>query len=404
MIQRWAIASAAILAVSVAHAANEPKWLTDAKAREGKLGAAKEVVSDDKWFKAKLPGKVKNKVEKADGSYSIEVDIGTDTPILCEIIPDGFDLANMLRATVDRHVSNLEQSSQKVEMRQNEGIDSGAYGRAPWLAARWLFLVNDGKQKNVGQYQHAVFGKDGHGGVCQHDDIGYVKTFGAVVKSLADTLEFSSGTSASYYSEIATVSLGGSRVGISSVTLKRDADGDTVSMTQSAMLMPMGDGKVSSQDTFHQEFQRPDGSLINAIMAVSGNGELATDLALKPVDGAWTVTGTIQGKEITQKLKPDEEPGTSVQQARQLREILATDKAVGTTHHLDMWVNADPTKLTKTTTKITSKTGALYLASAQVGPLKADLTLDATGMVTLAKIPMGPQVVTIERVYVNGSF
>jgi hypothetical protein len=404
MFQRWLVASAAILSFSVAHAADEPKWLTDAKAREGKLGAPKDVVSDDKWLKAKLPGKIKNKIEKAEGSYSIEVDIGTTTPVLCEIIPDGFDLANMLRATLERHLTNFEQAPQKIEMRQNERIDSGAYGRAPWLSARWLFLVNDGQQKNVGQYQHAVFSKDGHGGVCQHDDIGYVKTFETVVKALAETLEFPGGTAPSYYSEIATVSLGGSRVGVSSVTLRRDADGDTVSIVQSAMLLPTGPGQVSSQDTFHQEFQRPDGSLINAIMAVSGNGELGIDVALKTVEGAWTVSGTIQGKEITQKLAAGEEPSTSVQQARELRTILASDKAVGTTHETKMWVSADPTRLTKTTTKITSKIGPMYLASAQVGPMKVDLTLDSSGMVTAAKIPMGPQVVTIDRVYVNGSF
>ena len=42
----------------LAAAADEPQWLKDARAREGKPGQSVEVMSKDKWFKAKVPAKL----------------------------------------------------------------------------------------------------------------------------------------------------------------------------------------------------------------------------------------------------------------------------------------------------------------------------------------------------------
>ena len=114
------------MAVTAAHA-DEPQWLKDARAREGKLISPREVVSTDKWLKASLPAKVKGKVEKSENSYLLEIDIGAPSSLYCAVVPDGFDLANMMQASLDASLEEAAAAQGKVEQRQLEGVDSGAY-------------------------------------------------------------------------------------------------------------------------------------------------------------------------------------------------------------------------------------------------------------------------------------
>ena len=80
MILRATIASA-LFFFALAAGAQEPKWLTDARAREAKTTSPREFKSKDNWFKAKVPAKVVGVIEKVDDSYSIEFDLGVETPI-----------------------------------------------------------------------------------------------------------------------------------------------------------------------------------------------------------------------------------------------------------------------------------------------------------------------------------
>jgi hypothetical protein len=397
----WIVAG--LMAVTAAHA-DDPQWLKDARAREGKLVAPREVVSTDKWLKVSLPAKVKGKVEKNDNSYVLEIDFGSPTSMYCAVVPEGFDLADMLRITLDAALKEVAATQGNVEKRQLEAVESGAYGNVAWLNARWLYLVKGANGPNLGAYNHVVMSKDGHGVSCALNEIGYTKTVSSVMKALAETLQVKDVGPSPYYHEISVLKMGNSPVGVSSISLTRDADGDTQALQSSSLLLPAGGGNVTTQDAFHKEWIRPDDTLINAIHVIASNGEVTSNLSLKPVEDVWTIDGEMQGKAFSQKLKPDDVPGTGMQQARALRAILAGDKATGAVHTIPMWVSADPTRLHDATTKIGAKVGDQHEAQLTMASLKMDLVLDANGMASGAKMQMGPQVVVIERVYVDGKF
>ena len=94
MLLRAVIASVAFFCISVAQA-DEPQWLKDARARESKPIKATAFKSKDNWFSAKVPAKVVGPVVKEQGSYSVELNIGGDNPIYCEVVPEGFDTADI---------------------------------------------------------------------------------------------------------------------------------------------------------------------------------------------------------------------------------------------------------------------------------------------------------------------
>ena len=401
---RAAFASIALLCMSAAQA-EDPQWLKEARAREGKIGSLREFKSDDNWLKAKVPVKVKD-VVKQEKAYVISFDVGGETPAYCEVIPEGFDMADMLRQTVDITMKEVEPIQGKVEAREIEYTDAGSFGEAPYLAARWLYRVNDGKETRLGALKQVVFEKHGHGVYCSHIDIGYVKTFDAMTRAMAESFEAPPVAAPPYFREISVASLAGSKIGIAVTTLEKDADGDTKARQMTAMVLRSTAGDINTQDAIHIEWVHADGSMINALDVVAANGEVYTNVALKRDEAQWVVDGEMQGKKVTAKLPADAQPRSWVEQSRDLRKVLEGEKVIGAVQTMPMWVSLDPGKLTDMKTTVLEKKGPNeFTARANAGPLEFQLLLDkATGLPSTADIPMGPQSVRIERVHMSGGF
>jgi hypothetical protein len=406
MLARVLVLLSLSLCISAARA-DEPQWLKDARARESKPVEPREFKSKDKFLKGTAPAKVVGTIEKAEGSYSIEFDIGSEASVYCEVVPDDFDMADMIRRTSDITMAEVEKVHGKIEVREIERLDAGAFGNVPYLAATWIYTANAGKGAMAGGLKQVSMSKNGVGIYCAHVDLGYTKSFQAVASAMAKTLETTApATEVPYYQEIATMSLGAMKCGVTIATLTRDADGDTRARQTTAFLMPGAAKNVVSQDAIHTEFVTPDAGMINALHVIASNGELTTNLSLKPKDDLWVVDGDLQGKHVNVTLKKDAQPGTWVAQALQLRKLLAGPNPVGAEHTIQQWTSEDPGKLTAAKTKVLAKIdNAHYSALGSLGPMTATMTLDAgSGMANAAEMQMGSQKVKLERVYVEGSF
>jgi hypothetical protein len=169
------------------------------------------------------------------------------------------------------------------------------------------------------------------------------------------------------------------------------------------MLMPAAGNDVHAQDASHIEWIRPDASLINASHAIASNDDLTTDIALVHQDDIWMIKGTLQGKDVEQKLDGGD-PGSWVAQAQQLRKLMAAGTA-GAEHRIPMWISADPGRLTEVKTTLGTKLSAgSFSGVGNLGALTAKLTLDAaSGMASATELQVGPQVVNVKRVYLHGS-
>ena len=384
--------------------AQEPQWLKDARAREGKLGQPREFQSKDDWLRARVPGKVVGKVEKVEESYSIEIEIAAESPVYCEFVPDGFYLADTMRRMFDVTMKQFTASQGKIEARELEFSDAGAIGNVPYLRTRWLFRVNDGKETRIGMLKQFVMAKRGHGLYCAHLDIGYVKSFDAVTQAFAETLETQTGLPDPYYQEIAVTRLGDRIAGVTTMALTRDADGDTKAEQGTAMMVPATGGELHTQDAVQIEWVKPDASLINASHFIVASGEVSTNIVLKWKEDHWAAEGELQGKEVAMRLPGEAQPGTWIGQALGIRALLAGEKAIGARHSVPLWVAADPGKLTDASTQVLARTGDDYSGRAAAGALDASVIIDRSGSIKVAEMQMGLQKVKIERVFVSGSF
>lgn len=406
MFGRFVLAFAFLSLMPIAHG-DEPQWLVDARAREGKASKMRSFRSSDGFVTAEVPAKVLNKIAEDEGAYLISLDIGSETPANCEVIRDGFDLGALLRATAELTFTQVEPIQGKVEQRIIERTDAGAFVASPFLAIDWLYRVNDGKQARAGGLKQIAVLKDGHGLYCAHVDLGYAKTFRNVVKALAETMKFAEEGPDSYFAEISTVSLGNMKVGIVTTTFERDQDGDTRMLVSTALAIRVTQETLRTQDSTHVQWSRPDGSLINEAHSASTDGELDTDLKLSEADdGAWVVEGEFMGKAISESIVANRAPSTAIEQAHAKRKLFGLEDVVGQQVVLPCWNAIDPTRFMDAQTTIVGVIDDQNMSAREaLGGITMDVILDkATGTSSKGTMHIGPQSLEFDRIYVQGSF
>jgi hypothetical protein len=388
----------------------EPQWLTDARSREGQLAEPHDIRSSDGWLRARLPVAVTGKIEKLQGSYTVEFSIGSVNTASCEIIPDIIDPAAFLRLTAEKTFADLIAKSQgTVEQRGIETVDAGAFGATPYLSLAWLYRVNDGKEKRVGAFKQYAAVKQRHGIYCAHIDLGYVQTFRSIVQALVESLVFEEKISAAtpFYHEISVAGLRGSRIGYSILTLERDADGDVKAVESSAVILQVTADSATFMDTMHLEWTHPDGALINAVVAESLNGDVDANLALEARQGHWQVKGEFKGKKLEQAVETPGPPGTWLSHALQRRALLKAEPSASQEALSTAWLSADPIHFTETRTALVGRTADTGQATVResAGGIVADVTVDAsTGQELSAVIPLGSQTITMQRIDTQGSY
>ena len=397
----------ATMAPLAAHAATgEPAWLTEARAREGKLIEARAFRSEDGTLRGRVPAKLRNDVELEDGTYFLELDVGTDTPVSCEVMVEEFDLARMLRSTANVTFDRLAEAQGRIDLKAVERTDAGVFGSRPYIALDWAYRTQTAGGPMLGGLKQVVVDMHAFGLYCAHVDLGYSSTFAQIVRTLAESIELEGAAAAPPYLEVQTLRLGQQPVGVATWTLETDDDGDVRSLLSNSMVVPAGDGAVTAQDSVHLQWMTADGRLLNAMHVESNNDETPTRLELRPAEdsAAWQVSGTFMGKPLSADVG-EEAPVTALAQARARRELLAGPDPVGRRLQERSWTVADPTRLLASTFEVTGRDGAgHYLAKESAGPLKLDEVMDsATGTPVRMSTSIGPSTLLLERVYLHGT-
>lgn len=407
MFARLVLALSLICLSGIVESAEEPQWLKDARAREGKLGRAVTVKDPNGFFSAKLPVKLAGKVEEQDGGYLLSLDIGSQAPMTCEVVLEELDMAATLRTVAQSTLAELESIQGKIDAKMVEQQDAGAIGRSPFMAVDWLYRVNDSEGPKLGALKQIVATKDGFGLYCAHSELGYTKTFRSVAAALIESIEFADPNWDPQYLEISTASLGERRIGVAVLSVEKDADGDYRLMQMTSFLLPVTPDTIKAQDVYHIQWSHPDASLINATHIASSDGEIETNLSLKRAeDGDWRFEGTFNNKGISGTIRSDTNPATMIAQARARRALFDRKDVVGATVSERIWTRLSPESFLDSKATVTAVINDQQLATREeVGSIVADAVIDrATGMPAVMTMQMGPQTVKLERVYVQGSF
>jgi hypothetical protein len=377
------------LLLAFAATAAEPQWLTDARAREGKLAHERKLESPDGLLRARVPAKPGAAITFEDGDYRVNLEIGASGPIEC-LVTDDSDLAALLREAAGPTFELIASVQGKIEARGVERVDAGAIGASPYIAVDWIYRANAGETPGASGFKQ------------------FAATFRNAVHALVESLAYANAPDQPFFTEVAVVSMNGMRIGVSTNILLRDAEGNTQSEQRTSMLVPVGPETLQSSDVMHVHSMRPDATLIRSLYVESSNRSIESQLELQlGDDGAWHVEGKFKGKPLSAAWPGEEAPTTWLEEALTLRKRLTEENAEGASFSVMQWLaSADPSTRTESKTTIGKSLDEQRVAVHQSGAgLEVDLVIEKkTGMPVSAVVPVGPSSLTIERVYVDGSF
>jgi len=396
----------ALVPLATAHAADEPDWLTKARVAEAAPMAPVEIRSPDGELTARVPAKLAGPITRDETEYQLQFAVGPEVTVNCELVFDGFDSAGLLRSAALATFDEVSKSLGKVETSAVEGVDVGAWGPYPYLSARWLYRVAMEGGARLGGLKQVAVDMHQHGLYCAVADLGYERTLVTIARSLAESLRLKGAEpTLPKYLDISTISLGAMKVGWSVNEVSVDADGDLRGVNRSTMLAPAGQGGASAADTVQVEWTDPKGAMLNAAHVAVNNDSNEADLKLAADSGEqWRVSGTFRSKSLDSVVAGGP-PSSNYAGLLERRAAMAGANPVG--HHgtAQVWTSLDPTRFIEVSYKIVERLpDGTFRVEETIGPVTAISVLDpATGTPIKTSLPIGPQTMTVERIFKHGT-
>jgi hypothetical protein len=364
-----------------------PQGLRSLMQREVVLPEAAPIASPDGSVRARVAGRLVGEFARTAETWYAKFAFGANSPAECHVFDEAKDPANTLVRMSEALFATAGQI-RKLDSREILTVDASNAGPNPYLSFDWIAKI-DGlayqiKQKFATRGNRSLY--------CIHDESGYPIAFDRFFAGFLESLEVDEGA-APLYRDIVVLSIAGHEVGYQAVRVTRDAEGDHRTDTQGSMLIPTEPDQAMASDDQSVEFSRPDGNLINQVWA-SSDGKDLTQLELKRGGVAWTVTGQMQGKAISERF---EGPLTSA--IEENRRILRVARGEVGEQRYSRWLGTlSPGKPLE---HVMTKVGASSVRIA-AGPLKVDLEVDERGAAR-GSMHMGRLEIVMERVYVDGS-
>lgn len=380
-----------------------PAWLQEAMAKESRKLRSSKIAVGDGFFSSRLAGKSLAGPQAIDGGWYISSDIDTPSPLECWVFSTTIDPATMAANIANVTMQASAQAHGQLGNQSIHYVDAGSYDNAPYLALEWLYTVGEAPKALAGLAKVRVATLNGVTLACAHNFLGYRETFAKAFEEFLRKADVSNGERSHDYEEVLVHKIGEQPVGVSHSTITRDAEGDLEILIVESSLIPVNGSTLSTSDTWHSSFSRADGSLINQISAKSENGALTMQLSLDPLeDGSWLVSGTFQGKEISEEIAEPARPISEVGQMYAVRDLVADDSRSNVT--LDVWVpDADPTRFLEASVAMVSGKGKELDGTLMLGPLAIAATFDKSGSLLNGRMQAGQVEMVLERVWVDGA-
>ena len=379
-----------------------PRWLKKAMKKESRVKKEFEVSLDDGRITATMIGNRKEEINRHENLAFASTDIGGDAPVECWFYLEAVDPANAIEQMQRNIINGLaEDNGTTVRNMTPYFTDSGAHDGVPFLALDYLYTVGEEENIQIGLSKARIAPIGDVVVACMHNETGYRKTFARVFEGLVSGAIVETDSPEPYHREIYQILLGDTPVGVAWSEFREDADGDTSIETSSATIVQVGPETLTVNDTYTIEYSLPDGRLINQADVSTTDREVDASLALTYSEaGYWQVEGTFQGKEVSFELDGATEPLSSLGQYQAVARMIAAgdQKKIG----FPAWfAEADPSSFQETVFEIKGRDGDLYSGVLTAG-VRMDARVDAQGSVYDASFSMGPNKMTMKRIWNEG--
>ncbi len=378
-----------------------PDWIQKSMADESRKLKLRKVKFPDKSIQAKLPGKPA-KAEAIENGWYLTSDIKAGSPLECYIFKTSSDIATMANEFAENSIAAVgENNRASVEDRSIYHVAAGEVAGFPYVALEWIYALNTGSESLIGFTKVRIANKGEVTYGCVHNYLGYRETFRQAFENFISNAKVDDPTPEPYYEEIATMNMADIGYGVVYTSFTIDEDGDTREYSFDAALVPVDEATLTYTDSVSLTFARPDGSIINALVADVENGELTNQLELQRNEsGAWISSGTLQGKDIETEIDGALSPASVSTTLTKTRELFAGDEP---STHLLMWIpSVDPTRFLDTRI-VRDDAEVARKGTIDVGPMQISGLFDEAGNMKSSTMTVGPVSIDMERVWSRGS-
>jgi len=354
------------------------------------------VVSSNGKTKASVEAKAPPTVKAQGEEDSIEIPIGTASPIACELLQSRIDAAS----SVANLLSRLKAA---FEIKPMKPIDVEMAGENPVLFSEYAYFVpGEGGKKNVGHVKLAVMVNPRHSLLCTHDEPGYAESFRRIVNGLSKSMVTSGEgdlRSEAKFAEVQIIKVGELRVGYSEVQVWNAEGGGFITKSYSSMVLPRGEDLFVA-DNLRRSKADAAGTLEEEVFVNVVNGEVATKVTVgRQAPDKYKYEGTQSGKPISGEFATTASGlASDVRQAAIVRELAG--KKSGQVELDEYAPSANPVAPVHTVYRKDADSKTISATSEKV---KYSFLPDAAGWPSHAEIPMGPVSLRYDRAWTHGS-
>jgi hypothetical protein len=363
----------------------ESKGLTD-----------RPVSGPEKAWSVKVPSAGDPKVSVVEDIHLVEIPIGSDAVVRCQVHAEGVDPAGSLYGVI-------KASSAQVEYREvtPAGVKLLAGFPAAFLNALYVTDVPGGKA--AGGLKLAIHARSDRTLLCVHDELGYRETFQRVSSAFFETFkEAKPPKDNATYTDISIVKLDDLPVGFGVTQLvPGPKPGERERHDSSSSFLPTSPKDVIFEDTFNITRYDKKGQIISDTFVEATQGEVNMQLTLtRSEDGKYTYDGKISGKAVQGALATPKGLTTSFQTAATLRKKLKAGSAFQDT--IDEYhPSVDPTAVVAVT-YAHAKGAPARQVTMKMGERVVTSEMDDDGMARIGTFDLGKRKLTIERLRVDG--
>jgi hypothetical protein len=229
---------AVLLALATGCAALRPRELTP---QELEALARREVEEPLPLWPVRLPGgalaqaeaSAAPEVRSSGGEAEVEISISTDEPVTCRVLPGPIRAAAELRA-------RIEEARHRVDYQAIEVVAVEPAGGAAVLFVEAVYTTKGGS--SLGTLKLAAVPGERRAFLCEHDEVGYAKTFRRVVVQLVASARAQGEEQPAFWEALET-RVEGRSVGL---IVRQESGGDFTA--SEVTLLPIEGGKVRAVD------------------------------------------------------------------------------------------------------------------------------------------------------------
>lgn len=365
-------------------------------AKEASALTERAVNGPERAWSAKIPSAGDAKLTVVGEVQLVEIPIGSDAAIRCQVHPEPVDAAGTMYGV-------LKESASRVEYRQVAPAGVKLIGEAPAAFLEALYVTDVAGGKAAGGLKLAVHARGQRSLFCLHDELGYRQTFQQVASAFfASFQEAKKAPDTATYSEISVVKLDDVPVGFNVTRLMpSEKPGERERADQSSSFIPTSATDVIFEDSFNITRYNAKGQIAEDTFIEASQGELNMQLKLSlGKDGKYGYEGTISGKKVNGALATPKGLTTSFQTAATLRKKL---KAGGAFQDIvdEYHPNIDPTAVVPVTYAHAKEAPARQV-TVKLGERVITSEVDDDGMRKSGSFELGKHKLTFERLRVDG--